>query len=99
MGFLTTNLLGAIDLGLWLIFLKISLVYMRNRAWCHPDKLKKFYLIDMEGFPKWFPFHKYDPSRDIQLFMFRVRLATLLGALLILGLGLLTALGLLGIIK
>jgi hypothetical protein len=100
MGLFANNLVKVIVLVLGLIFLIGAILFMGNLAWRHPDRLKERYLVDIARYPKWFPFEKIElsPERSNR-YMWSIRIATLLGTLLILGLGLLTVLGFLGVIK
>ena len=89
-----------IILGLGLIFLVWVLLYMGNLAWRHPNKLREKYLVDIAGYPKWFPFRKIDLSHGYSnRYVWSVRISTLLGTLMILVLVFLIVFGILGIIK
>ena len=100
MGLFAGNSVKVIMLGLGFIILVGALLFMGNLAWRHPDKLKAKYLVDIARYPNWFPFEKIELSPDrSNRYISGIRIATLLGTLLILGLGLLTVLGFLGVIK
>ena len=77
-----------------------AVIYHGNLAWRYPSKLKDKYVSQVERWPKWIPFRNYYLRLySSNVFVWEMRLVTLLGFLIPSGLLVLTILGLLGFIK
>jgi len=92
----TEQLPATIAIMVWFTLWFAIIIHLGNLAWRYPTKLKDKYVVQTERWPKWVPFRNYYLRRySSNAFVWEVRIITLLGGLIPLGLLVITILGLL----